>query len=72
MVVRGRITKIDIERFQVELTCKTSDLMDADHKWRLQRDHFYDYDTEEEDKRAETTRQKHQRKQGRPTLKLPL
>jgi len=34
MSLHCRITKIDIERFQVELTSKTSDLVDADHKWK--------------------------------------
>ena len=34
MSLHCRITKIDIERFQVELTSKTSDLIDADNKWK--------------------------------------
>jgi len=34
MTLHCRITKIDIERFQVELTSKTSDLVDADNKWK--------------------------------------
>lgn len=34
MTVHCRITKIDIERFQVELTSKSSDLADKDGIWR--------------------------------------
>jgi len=34
MTLHCRITKIDIERFQVELTSKTSDLVDDDNKWK--------------------------------------
>jgi len=34
MTLHCRVTKIDIERFQVELTSKTSDLVDEDNKWK--------------------------------------
>lgn len=34
MTLHARILKIDIERFQVDLTCKTSDLVDKDDKLR--------------------------------------
>jgi len=34
MTLHCRITKIDIERFQVELTSRTSDLVDDDNKWK--------------------------------------
>ena len=34
MLLHCRITKIEIERFQVELSSKTSDLMDKDNKFR--------------------------------------
>ena len=33
-VIHARITKIDIERFSVKLTCKTSDLIDQDSTWK--------------------------------------
>lgn len=49
MMVNARIVKIDIERFNVELTCRSSDLIDADHKWSLPLDHFYDAPAELED-----------------------
>ena len=34
MSLHCRITKIDIDRFQVDLTCKSSDLVDKDAKWK--------------------------------------
>lgn len=34
MPIHARITKIDIDRFSVDLTSKTSDLMDEDGKWK--------------------------------------
>jgi len=34
MTMHCRVTKIDIERFQVELTSRTSDLVDEDNKWK--------------------------------------
>lgn len=33
-LVHSRITKIDVERFSVEATCKSSDLIDKNHEWR--------------------------------------
>lgn len=41
-----RITKIDIDRFQVELTCRSSDLQDKDGNWKPQRDLYFDFDAE--------------------------
>lgn len=34
MTLHARILKIDIDRFQVDLTCKTSDLVDKEDKLR--------------------------------------
>ena len=34
MTLHARILKIDIERFQVDLTCKTSDLLDKEDRLR--------------------------------------
>lgn len=34
MTVNCRITKINIERFSVDLTCKSSDLADKSNEWR--------------------------------------
>lgn len=63
MVLHSRITKIDIDRFQVELTSKTSDLVDEDNKWKLQKDTYYDYDTENMDKKKEEDKKNKQRRQ---------
>ena len=54
MSLHARITKIDIERFQVDLTTKSSDLKDESGQWKLERDIYYDYIVEMEDiKKAE-------------------
>ncbi len=50
MTIHARITRIDPERFSVELTCRSSDLRDSDGKWKGPRDECFDYATEEEDK----------------------
>ena len=34
MTVHSRIVKIDIDRFQVDLTTKSSDLLDKDGQWK--------------------------------------
>ena len=63
MMVNARIIKIDIDRFNVELTCRSSDLLDVDHKWKLPLDHFYDYAAEAEDVRRQQLK-KQQKKSG--------
>ncbi|XP_074640844.1 transcription elongation factor SPT6-like [Tubulanus polymorphus] len=63
MTLHARITKIDIERFEVELTCRSSDLSDKDNKWRLQRDLYFDYDSEDKDIQKEEEKKKHQARQ---------
>lgn len=34
MTLHARILKVDIEKFQVDLTCKTSDLLDKEDRLR--------------------------------------
>ncbi|XP_037068025.1 LOW QUALITY PROTEIN: transcription elongation factor SPT6-like, partial [Pollicipes pollicipes] len=52
-----RVVKIDIEKFWVECTCKSSDLADKNKEWRPAKDPFYDVDAENEDRQAaEATR----------------
>lgn len=46
MTVHCRIMKINIEKFSVDMTCRTSDLMDKSNEWRLPKDNSYDCDTE--------------------------
>ncbi len=48
--IYARIVKIDIDRFSVELTCRTSDLKDEGNKWKPAKDEYYDLDAELNDK----------------------
>ncbi|CAH8510288.1 Transcription elongation factor SPT6, variant 2 [Schistosoma haematobium] len=52
-LVQCRVTKIDITRFNVELTCKSAELKDERHIWRPRQDAFYDFEKEEKDLRSE-------------------
>ncbi|XP_061104360.1 transcription elongation factor SPT6 [Conger conger] len=62
MTVHCRIMKIDIEKFSVDLTCRTSDLMDKNNEWKLPKDTYYDFDAETEDvKHEEDLKKKQQR-----------
>jgi len=49
MTVHARITRIDPDRFSVELTCRTSDLRDTNDKWKPSRDEYFDYKAQDED-----------------------
>ncbi|XP_037932436.1 transcription elongation factor SPT6 [Teleopsis dalmanni] len=51
--IHVRIIKIDVDRFSVDCSSKSSDLMDKNHEWRQRRDQFYDYEAEEKDNRKE-------------------
>ena len=57
-----RILKIQPDKFAVDLTCKTSDLMDRDGKFRidgpLKRDDFYDEEAQEREKLKEEEKKK--------------
>jgi transcription elongation factor SPT6 len=33
-LIHCRVTKIDVERFSIEATSKSSDLLDKNHEWR--------------------------------------
>uniref|UniRef100_A0A3Q4B8K3 Transcription elongation factor SPT6 n=1 Tax=Mola mola TaxID=94237 RepID=A0A3Q4B8K3_MOLML len=62
MTVHCRIMKIDIEKFSVDLTCRTSDLMDKANEWKLPKDSYYDFDTESEDQKHEEELKKKQQR----------
>jgi transcription elongation factor SPT6 len=49
MIVHARIRRIDVARFSVELTTKTSDLRDVDDKLKLPKDAFYDLGVQNDD-----------------------
>ncbi|OWF42541.1 Transcription elongation factor SPT6 [Mizuhopecten yessoensis] len=63
MTIHSRITKIDIDRFQVDLTCKSSDLMDKDGNWKPPKDLYYDQDLEKESAEKEEEKRKQQARQ---------
>ncbi|XP_056634239.1 transcription elongation factor SPT6 [Diorhabda sublineata] len=57
-LIHCRITKIDVERFSVDCTSKSSDLLDKNHEWRPQRDPYYDQEREDQDNRVEAEKKK--------------
>ncbi|ESO97932.1 hypothetical protein LOTGIDRAFT_103494 [Lottia gigantea] len=63
MTIHCRITKIDIERFQVDLTCKSSDLADKDGNWKPKKDLYYDFDLEKDQSEKEEEKKKQKARQ---------
>ncbi|XP_053670514.1 transcription elongation factor SPT6 [Anopheles nili] len=61
--VHVRVTKIDIERFSLECSSKSSDLCDRKQEWRPRKDLCYDQDAEEADSRKEADSKKQQARQ---------
>ncbi|XP_065663621.1 transcription elongation factor SPT6 isoform X2 [Hydra vulgaris] len=53
MTLHARVIKINYERIQVDLTCKTSDLTDAHGNFSSPRDMYYDQEAADKDKKAE-------------------
>lgn len=53
MSLHARVLKLNMEKFQVDLTCKSSDLADKDGKFSPQKDLYYDQDAAEKDKKVE-------------------
>lgn len=62
--IHCRITKIDVERFSVMSTSKSSDLMDRNGEWRPPKDLFYDTTAEEAIQRAEEESKKLKNRQS--------
>ena len=58
-----RVTKIDVERFSVTCTSKSSDLMDKSGRWRPPKDNFYDQAEEDKILKAEEDGKKLQHRQ---------
>ena len=58
MTLHCRITKIDIERFRVDLTSKSSDLQDKNGEWAPAKDTYYDHDTAEKDQKKSDAEKK--------------
>lgn len=62
-LIHCRITKIDVERFSVDCTSKSSDLADKNFEWRPPRDRFYDMEAEEKDLKTEAELKKNKQRQ---------
>ncbi|KOC62569.1 Transcription elongation factor SPT6 [Habropoda laboriosa] len=62
-IIHCRIIKIEVERFSVECTSKSSDLADKNHEWRPQRDPFYDTEAEQRDTKVEEDAKKAKQRQ---------
>lgn len=61
--LHARITKIDIERFAVDLTSRTSDLIDKNNEWRPAKDVYYDFEAEKKDTKTEEDEKKKMNRQ---------
>lgn len=51
--VHCRVLKIDVERFSVDCSSKSSDLLDKNSEWRPPKDPYYDQEAEDKDLRKE-------------------
>lgn len=65
--IHCRVTKIDVERFSVMSTSKSSDLMDKNGEWRPQKDPYYDTAAEENLRRTEVESKKQKLRQSYTT-----
>ncbi|XP_061383631.1 transcription elongation factor SPT6 [Danaus plexippus] len=62
--IHCRILKIDVERFSVDCSSKSSDLLDKNNEWRPPKDPYYDQESEDKDVRKDTeTKQTKERMQ---------
>ncbi|XP_053375824.1 transcription elongation factor SPT6-like isoform X2 [Mercenaria mercenaria] len=64
MMVHSRIIKIDIDRFTVDLTTKSTDLLDKENQWKPQKDLHYDMDKEKNESEKEEEKKKIQARQA--------
>lgn len=62
--IHVRVTKIDVERYSVDCTSKSSDLADKNNEWRPRKDEYYDQAAEDQDlKREEDAKKQKDRTQ---------
>uniref|UniRef100_A0A146LTI5 Transcription elongation factor SPT6 n=1 Tax=Lygus hesperus TaxID=30085 RepID=A0A146LTI5_LYGHE len=61
-LIHCRITKIDVERFSIEASSKSSVLLDKNHEWRPLKDPYYDHEAESKDIQTEETIKKNKQK----------
>jgi transcription elongation factor SPT6 len=50
MVIHARVREIQVDKFRIDLTSRTSDLKDLNDQFKPQKDRFYDFGSEEEDR----------------------
>lgn len=62
-LIHCRIIKIDVERFSVDCTSKSSDLADKNHEWRPTKDPYYNQDDEDKDIKTEAEVKKNKQRQ---------
>lgn len=62
-MIHCRITKVDVERFAVDLSSKSSDLIDKNHEWRPHKDSYYDQEREDSELRKEDDAKKQKPRQ---------
>ncbi|XP_020627478.1 transcription elongation factor SPT6-like [Orbicella faveolata] len=58
MTLHCRVTRVNMERFQLDLTCRSSDLADKEGKFSLPKDLYYDEDAADNDKKDEEAAKK--------------
>ncbi|CAG7720260.1 unnamed protein product [Allacma fusca] len=61
--IHCRVVKIDVEKFSVECTSRTSDLVDENHEYRPKKDDYYDHEAENKEKKKEEDARKSKLKQ---------
>ena len=64
MAIHARILRINVERFFVNLTCRSSDLLDQNHDYKPAKDYFYDVETERADREADEESKKKKKRQS--------
>lgn len=62
-LIHCRIIKIDVERFSVDCTSKSSDLADKNGDWRPTKDPYYDQESEDKDLKTEIDIKKNKQRQ---------
>lgn len=61
--IHVRIIKIDVERFALECSSKSSDLSDKNSEWRPRKDQYYDQDAEDKDTNKDSEKKKAEQRQ---------
>jgi len=62
--IHCRVTKIEVDKFNVQATSKSSDLMDRNGEWRPPKDDYYDNEAEQKIQQAEEEAKKLKQRQS--------